>query len=131
MSREFKSNFKQLNFIKSAMKNLLKSAIVICLLTAALFGQDSVESQLLQRAEQLSGDKFTIVTKTKKDAKIYAVNSPRKEFLNAIDKGLNELFTVAKKNVMAQQKVLISQAGILILRRRIRRGQSFHQHLVY
>lgn len=79
------------------MKILLKSAFVICLLTAASFGQNSVELQLLQRAEQLSGDKFTIVTKTKKGAKIYAVNSPRKELLNAIDKGLNDLFAVAKK----------------------------------
>lgn len=59
--------------------------------------------QLIAKAEQLSGDKFAIKTKTKKGAKVYAVNQPPKEYLTAIDKGLNDLFAVAKKNKYKQK----------------------------
>lgn len=85
------------------MKIFIKSFIAICFLTAASFGQNFAESHLLARAEQLSRDKFTVTSKTPKGAKIYAVNKPRKELLNAVDKGLNELFAVAKKNKYNQR----------------------------
>lgn len=79
------------------MKIILKSIILISILSSVSFGQSFTESQVILRAEKLSGDKFSVTTKTKKGAKIYAVNKPRKELLNAIDKGLNDLFAVAKK----------------------------------
>jgi hypothetical protein len=79
------------------MKSLLKSLFIISLFTAVSFGQNFVNPQVLARAEQLSGDKFTVSTKTTKGAQIFAVNQPRKELLDAIDKGLSDLFVVAKK----------------------------------
>lgn len=85
------------------MKIFIKSLFLICVLVSLSFGQDFVELQLLQRAEKLSGDKFTIKTKTKQGAKIFAVNKPRKELLNAIDNGLKDLFSVAKKNKYNQR----------------------------
>lgn len=85
------------------MKSLLKSLFVISFLTAVSFGQNFINPQVLARAEQLSGDKFTVSTKTPKGAQIFAVNEPRKELLDAIDKGLNDLFEVARKNRYRQK----------------------------
>jgi hypothetical protein len=85
------------------MKILLKSLLVIWFLTAVSFGQNSVERQLLAKAERLSGDKFTLTAKTPKGAKVFAVSKPRQNFLNAIDKGLNDLFAVARKNRYSQR----------------------------
>ncbi|HMO81583.1 MAG TPA: hypothetical protein PKD24_12410 [Pyrinomonadaceae bacterium] len=49
-------------------------------------------------AERISGDRFTISTRTPRGARIYAVNRPSGPMLNAIDKGLTELFAVARKH---------------------------------
>ena len=80
------------------MRSLLKSSFIIILFTAVSFGQNFVNPQVIARAEHLSGDKFINSTKTPKGAQIFAVNQPRKELLDAIDKGLNDLFEVARKN---------------------------------
>jgi hypothetical protein len=85
------------------MKILLKSLLVVCFLTAVCFGQGVAERQVLAKAEQLSGDKFTLTAKTPKGAKVFAVSKPRQNFLNAIDKGLNDLFAVARKNRYSQR----------------------------
>ena len=53
---------------------------------------------LIARAEQVSGDHFTLTTSTPKGATVYAVNQPSPAMLNAIDTGLTNLFTVARKN---------------------------------
>lgn len=87
------------------MKVSHKKSTLFCLLVLliglAAFntnGQTMQENALKLRAEQLSGDVFSIFTKTPKGAKIFAVNQPKKEYLKAIDKGLKDLFAVAKKN---------------------------------
>lgn len=49
-------------------------------------------------AERESGDKFTVAVKTRKGANVYATKTPSQETLNAIDKGLDDLFAVARKN---------------------------------
>lgn len=85
------------------MKIFIKSFFVICLFSIVSFSQDFVELQLVAKAEQLSGDRFTVKTKTPKGAKVYAVNQPKREYLYAIDKGLNDLFAVAKKNKYKQK----------------------------
>lgn len=53
---------------------------------------------LIARAEQISGDRFTLSTSTPKGAAVYAVNQPSAAMLNAIDTGLTNLFAVARKN---------------------------------
>ena len=53
---------------------------------------------VLAKAQNISGDKFGVAAKTPKGAFVYAVNKPSSAVLNAIDKGLTELFVVAKKN---------------------------------
>jgi hypothetical protein len=55
-------------------------------------------AKVLARAEQISGDRFTQVTRTARGAGVYAVNKPSAAMLSAIDKGLADLFSVARKN---------------------------------
>lgn len=60
-----------------------------------VFGQNRT---VMAEAERISGDRFTISMRTPRGARIYAVNRPSGSMLNAIDKGLAELFAVARKN---------------------------------
>lgn len=53
---------------------------------------------LIKRASNITNDSFTILTETPKGARIYAVNQPNANVLKAIDKGLTDLFDVARKN---------------------------------
>jgi len=76
----------------------IKTILIIILSFAnAVLAQNTISESLIQRAENISGDKFTFVTKTKKRAIVYAVQKPSKSMLKAIDQGLNDLFKIAKK----------------------------------
>ena len=55
-------------------------------------------AQVTAKAQSVTGDRFTITTKTPKGATTYAVRKPSAAVLNAIDKGLTDLFAVARKN---------------------------------
>ncbi len=87
------------------MTKLLKKNLIF-VFVVALFGlqindisaQTRGEIALKRKAETESGDKFTISTKSPKGAKVYAVTRPSRAVLNAIDKGLGDLITVARKN---------------------------------
>jgi hypothetical protein len=46
----------------------------------------------------VSGDNFTVATRTSKGALVYGVSRPSSGVLNAIDRGLTDLFAVAQKN---------------------------------
>ncbi len=78
------------------MKKLLVFlTIAIAIFTTAAFGQDR---RLLAQAQQVSGDTFRVAARTPKGAKVYAVSQPNRAMLDAIDRGLTDLFAVAKKN---------------------------------
>ncbi len=83
------------------MKNakLVRSIVLLFACIAAL-GQfaSSQNRTVLDEAERISGDRFTITTQTSKGANVYALKRPNTETLNAIDRGLTELFAVARKN---------------------------------
>ena len=74
------------------------SLSVILGLFSLVSGADAQDRGLVARAEQISGDHFTLMTSTPKGATVYAVNQPSPAMLNAIDKGLADLFAVARKN---------------------------------
>ncbi len=69
-------------------------AVVTCVGSIA-YGQNS---SVTAKAQSITGDRFTISAKTPKGATIYAVNRPTATVLNAIDKGLTDLFAVSRKN---------------------------------
>ena len=54
--------------------------------------------QVLAKAESVTGDRFPIALRTPKGASIFAAVQPSQPMLSAIDKGLTDLFAVARKN---------------------------------
>ncbi len=79
------------------MKTSIFLIVLITLTVIALpvFGQNP---QHLAKAERVTGDKFSFVTRTPRGANVFSVNRPSREMLMAIDKGLTDLFAVARKN---------------------------------
>jgi hypothetical protein len=83
------------------MKHFLS---IVTIFTAFLMTGDSTYSQtdtdqsVINEAGRISGDSFPKKKKTPKGALVYGVNKPSKDVLKAIDKGLKDLFDVAKKN---------------------------------
>lgn len=82
-----------------------KFGILMFLVTAFIFTLDSDlcaqnpgDRGIVSKAERVSGDKFGIFSQTPKGARVYSVTRPNAQTLNAIDAGLSQLFTVAKKN---------------------------------
>ena len=63
--------------------------------TASLRAQNG---QVLNEAQRVTGDRFTVSVRTSRGANVYAVNRPPAAMLNAIDSGLTDLFAVARKN---------------------------------
>ena len=58
----------------------------------------SANPALVSRAEQVTGDHFPLVTSTPRGVTVLARVMPRAEVLNAIDRGLAELFEVARRH---------------------------------
>jgi hypothetical protein len=79
------------------MKLLLIISIIIGFVSG-IWAQSFASDSLIRRAENISGDKFPVKTKTGKGAIVYGVKTPNKAMLDAIDQGLNDLFTVSRKN---------------------------------
>jgi hypothetical protein len=81
------------------MKIAKISLIITFLLTlnSLAFGQ-SVTQRLIAEAEKISGDRFAYTARTSKGATVYGVSKPNSAMLKAIDKGLDNLFIIARKN---------------------------------
>jgi len=79
-------------------KYLTIAIMTITMLTGichVAFGQNS---RVLAKAQSTTGDRFTVTTRTPRGATIFAVNRPGATMLKAIDKGLTDLFAIARKN---------------------------------
>lgn len=86
------------------MKNLryLPTAVLL-LIFVYLFSSDAnaqsrTDRILINEAERISRDNFSFSTITSNGTKVFAVNKPSSRMLNAIDKGLEDLFAIARKN---------------------------------
>jgi hypothetical protein len=60
--------------------------------------QGGIDQRLVARAQQITGDNFTVLTRTPRGARVVARTTPRPEVLGAIDNGLAELFNVARRH---------------------------------
>lgn len=87
------------------MSNLRKSIqlaliLVSCFLTGAegVKGQSRGDQAVINQAQRITGDVFTVSTRTPQGARIYAVRQPSQKMLAAIDEGLNNLFDAAERN---------------------------------
>ena len=81
-------------------KKLLFLIISLMFAIASGVGQivNGQNQRAMAQAERVTGDRFTISVRTPKGANVYAVNRPSAGVLRAIDKGLTDLFAVARKN---------------------------------
>lgn len=80
------------------MKKTLNIAILTVLLAVGIYAQKAAPQIVVNEAERISKDSFGFLVKTKKGAVVYGVNRPSAATLTAIDKGLTDLFVVARKN---------------------------------
>ena len=61
-------------------------------------GGRAVDSRLVARAQQITGDRFSLVTSTPNGVTVVAISTPRREVLEAIDRGFTDLFAVARSH---------------------------------
>jgi hypothetical protein len=88
---------KKKKFIISALLVVLASVSVV---TAQRYTQraSSVNSGLVSRAQQVTGDRFTVATTTPRGVTVVARATPRPEVLQAIDNGFADLFAAAARH---------------------------------
>ena len=82
-------------------KGLARILIILTVIFSAnLFiqAQNRADPTVLAEAEKYSQDKFNFAANSPKGAKVYGVKKPSTQMLAAIDKGLTDLFAVARKN---------------------------------
>src|SRR5678816_1106398 len=80
---------------KTSLLIVISMLIFVTGLGQIAFGQNE---RVLSGAQRITGDNFTVSTKTPRGASVYAVKKPSSAVLNAIDKGITDLFAVARKN---------------------------------
>ncbi len=83
--------------------NRLKFLSFIVLLLALTAFSIEIKAQgnnraLINKAQSISGDRFSFSARTPRGARIYAVSQPNAGTLRAIDNGLQSLFAIARKN---------------------------------
>jgi hypothetical protein len=83
------------------LRNLSQILIIfVFIFSANLFAQaqNRADQAVLAEAERFSKDTFNYVVNSPKGARVYGVKKPSAQMLSAIDKGLTDLFAVARKN---------------------------------
>ncbi len=73
----------------------LAAIVVLMGISPCVFSQNQ---RVLSQAEKTSGDRFTFSARTPRGAVVYSTRRPSTYVLRAIDKGLTDLFAVARKN---------------------------------
>lgn len=77
---------------------VLKIASLAVLLFGSIAAASAQNRAVLAKAERISGDQFSYAARTRRGARVYSVSPPSAGALNAIDRGLTDLFAVARKN---------------------------------
>ena len=81
------------------IRNLIAAATtVFAIVLVAPADARSQNSKTLAEAQRITGDSFTVSARTPKGANVVAIQKPSAAMLAAIDKGLTDLFAVARKN---------------------------------
>ena len=63
-----------------------------------IYAQGRLERQIIVRAEQITGDRFPVSNVTPRGVRIFARSKPRADVLRAIDSGMTELFSIARRH---------------------------------
>lgn len=73
-------------------------AVVGLLAAGSLQSIFAQNRRVLAEAQRVTGDRFTVAVQTPMGANVYAVRRPSARVLNAIDRGLSDLFAVSRKD---------------------------------
>jgi hypothetical protein len=73
-------------------------AISLVSFAAQLTAHAAQPRALIARAEQVTGDRFRVITSTRQGVTVISVSNPNPEVLAAIDRGFSELFAVARRH---------------------------------
>jgi hypothetical protein len=96
--------FRRFRVMKSIRTTIIGRALPLILavitFSVQVAGGSSRQTHpaLISRAEQITGDRFPIATRTPRGVAVLARTMPRADLLNAIDRGLAELFAVAQRH---------------------------------
>jgi hypothetical protein len=82
------------------MKRMILTVFIttVVMLAGSATGSLAQNQRMLAQAQKISGDTFTVNARTPKGANVIGVKQPSAAVLAAIDKGLTDLFAVARKN---------------------------------
>jgi hypothetical protein len=83
--------------LKKSIRTVFVFAIAL-LFSGDVNAQTRGEQIVKREAERISRDEFSFSTATPNGARVYAVRKPSAKMLAAIDRGLSDLFAVARKN---------------------------------
>lgn len=78
--------------------SLLIFLFILSLASGEIYAQRVGHLTVTSYAEKESGDRFTVAVKTRKGANVYGVKMPSAAMLGAIDRGLDDLFAIARRN---------------------------------
>lgn len=81
----------------------LTAVLFVAIASLTVFAQRRPRSQpinsgLVARAQQVTGDRFSVATTTPRGVNVVARVTPRPDVLNAIDRGFAQLFAVAQRH---------------------------------
>jgi hypothetical protein len=79
-------------------KFALLVSTALLFMSASVAHAQQVHPAVVARAEQITGDRFRVVSRTPQGVNVVARTSPRPEVLSAIDRGFAELFAVARRH---------------------------------
>jgi hypothetical protein len=75
-----------------------KILVSIGIIISATIGISAQNNRITREAERISGDTFSVRATTRLGASVLAVRQPSARVLNAIDAGLSNLFSAARRN---------------------------------
>jgi hypothetical protein len=82
----------------SIKNTILRVAVPTILLLGFIQIAEAQNHAVLAKAERITGDQFPFSARTTRGASVFAVSRPSTEVLAAIDRGLTNLFAIARKN---------------------------------
>lgn len=80
-------------------RSIVKVLTISFLFIVAIAVQEAAAQnrQVLSQAQRVTGDRFTVSARTPRGASVFAVRRPSAAMLNAVDRGLSDLFAVARR----------------------------------
>lgn len=77
---------------------MLLSLTAVLFVSGVVAQAQRVHPGVLARAEQVTGDRFRVMSRTPQGVSVVARTAPRPEVLSAVDRGFAELFAVARRH---------------------------------